>query len=195
MSSLLNHKDQLLFLLGLTAIGIHALSYLYGFNSLFYWLWPAEMFSVFIGYVISILCVIVVINMVFKRNRFLRFIISWSVLTAIVAVPGYYSELGGALSAFYFAGPKQVFTEARSLIRNCQQSSDLRANCGYMSDIPPAIGHVHPQQVFVSDKFVVIGKLGFYHADGFMIFLDGDKPSEGMRVEQLSEGLYWTYGD
>lgn len=193
MQAILKYKNKILLLFALCVMGVHGLSYAYGFHPFFFWSWPVVMLSTLTSYVLSILCLIIAVLIIINREAFLRLTVVWLLLTvAIVFVPSYYSEFAGALSAFYLAGSERVFTEARSLIKSCQLS---RENCGPITNIPPAIQSVNPEVVDVGDKFVVIGKLGLFHPDGFVIFSVGDGPSESMRVKRIGEDLYWTYGN
>jgi hypothetical protein len=193
MKAVLDHKNQILLLLALCVTAIHFLSYAYGFHPFFFWSWPVVMLLNVSSFILAILCLAILVFIIIKKGTFLRYGFVWFSLTAaIVLVPGYYSEVAGALSALYLTGPERVFEEARSLIESCQQSPE---NCGPILDIPPAIQGVNPESVYVNDEFVVIGKLGMFHPDGFVIFLEGDGPSESMRVKRLGGDLYWTYGN
>jgi len=140
MHFLLKHANKIIFFLGVCVIIVHGLSYLYGFHPFFIWTWLVVVLSTLISYVFSVLCLILIIFLILRKERFLRFSIIWLVLTSVlIFVPGYYSEIAGALSAFHLAGAKQVKTEARLLIQSCEQSSEKQPNCGYISEYPSAI--------------------------------------------------------
>ena len=192
----LDKKNKLLFVLGACVVGFNGISFLYGFYPFFIWTWPITVVSFLVGCIVSILCLIITVVLIIKRRPFLRFLIIWLLLGAIIVfVSGYYCEIAGAYSAYYFAGPNLVLQEARTLIQTCQQSSNLNSACGYISEYPPAIKRVYPEMVYVDQKFVVIGKVGLIHPDGFVIFLDGDGPSEGTHVYKINNDLYWIYGE
>ncbi len=193
MKSALKHNKALA-AFALCLVLVHGISYAYGVLPwVFWWTWVIVLPLTLLSYALALTCLIVGILALAKRQSVLRYGAVWILLSAVLLIPGYYSEFAGALTSFYAAGPRQVFAEARSLIAKCQQS---RQNCGDVVDLPPAIQRVHPVNVYVSNGgFVVIGKLGLVYPDGFMIFSQGSLPSEGMRVKKIGEELYWTYGN
>jgi len=198
MNFLVNNANRIKFFLVLCLIVGYALSYIYGFYPFPIWFWMGAWFAIvglkILSYIFSGLWLVVLVFLIVQKEPFIKSGLIWLSLSVIlVFVPGYYSEVAGALSAFHLAGADQVRAEANMLIQKCEQSSDKQTDCGYIFEYPPAIKRVNPAMVYISDTFIVIGKVGLIHPDGFMIFSDGDISTESMHIKKLGENLYWTY--
>lgn len=192
MKSWLTRKNWLLNLLAFFICGNLILSFLLGFHPYFSSFFLVELVFWLLGFILSIVCFIVSLRKLFKREPILHFTIAWLLLTFLNFIPGAYSSAAGAMTAIYLAGSEQVVEEGRLLLQNYQRLENVNCDyafppCGQTTEYTPAIERVYPIYIRVTDDYVLIKKFGFGDFAGFLIYPDGVDPP-GIK---LRDGLYW----
>ncbi len=172
------------------------------------------------SYILIIICLIVSIWLVIKRQHKLSFILSWIFLAAfgfaLSKIPmGYYETLGGLLSV-YNTDPEQVLMDSRILAdeyrpMTCFGYQPQRRPCENAiphNKLPPEIQRMHVENVLVLEDYVLLEKFGLQGVfRGFVAFRKGsDLWTNEKTITRVAgcntcwkiriiDGLYWYHAN